>query len=96
MWETLWNRTCVEPGSPGGNITGLSTTAGPGIYGKKLALLKEAIPSLSRAAFLSNPDNSFSVMAENEAKVAAGEFGATLHTVEARHPEQSNGLSPRQ
>ena len=75
-------------GRPGGNITGLSTTAGPGIYGKKLALLKEAIPSLSRVAFLSNPDNSFSVMAESEAKVAAGEFGATLHTVEARHPEQ--------
>ena len=75
-------------GRPGGNITGLSTTAGAGIYGKKLALLKEAIPSLSRVAFLSNPDNSFSVMAESEAKVAAGEFGATLHTIKARHPEQ--------
>ena len=54
-------------------------------------MLKEAIPSLSRVAFLSNPDNSFSVMAESEAKVAAGEFGATLHTVEARHPEQIEG-----
>ena len=75
-------------GRPGGNITGLSTTAGPQIYGKKLALLKEALPSLSRAAFLSNPNNSFSVVAENEAKVAAGSLGITLHTVEASHPDQ--------
>src|SRR4051794_26225228 len=52
-------------GRPGGNITGLSTTAGPQIYGKKLALLKEALPSLSRVAFLSNPNNSFSMVAEN-------------------------------
>jgi putative ABC transport system substrate-binding protein len=75
-------------GRPGGNITGLSTTAGPEIYGKKLALLKEALPSLSRVAFLSNPGNSFSVVAENEAKVAAGVLGITLHTVEARNPDQ--------
>ena len=75
-------------GRPGGNITGLSTTAGPEIYGKKLALLKEALPSVSRVAFLSNPGNSFSVVAENEAKVAAGVLGITLHTVEARDPDQ--------
>jgi putative ABC transport system substrate-binding protein len=73
---------------PGGNITGLSTTAGPEIYGKKLALLKEALPSVSRVAFLSNPANSFSVVAENEAKVAAGLLGITLHTVEAANPDQ--------
>jgi putative ABC transport system substrate-binding protein len=76
---------------PGGNITGLSTTAGPAIYGKKLALLKEAIPSLSRVAFLSNPGNSFSVVAENEAKAAAGALGITLHTVEVGRPDQLEG-----
>jgi len=73
---------------PGGNVTGLSTTAGPEIYGKKLALLREAIPLLSRVAFLSNPGNSFSAVAEKEAKLAAKGFGITLHTVEAGHPDQ--------
>ena len=73
---------------PGGNITGLSTVAGPEIYGKKLALLKEALPSLSRVAFLSNPDNSFSVVAENGTREAAGVLGMTLQTVEATNPDQ--------
>jgi putative tryptophan/tyrosine transport system substrate-binding protein len=51
-------------------------------------LLKEAIPSLSRVAFLSNPGDSLSAVAENEAKAAATALGITLHTVEARNPDQ--------
>jgi putative tryptophan/tyrosine transport system substrate-binding protein len=42
---------------PGGNITG-NTILGPDLAGKRLQLLKEAIPSLSRVAFLWNPDNA--------------------------------------
>ena len=38
---------------PGGNITGLSTLS-PGIGGKRLELLKEIVPKLSRAAVLRN------------------------------------------
>ena len=37
---------------PGGNITGLSTTPGPEIEGKRLELLKEAVPKISRVVFL--------------------------------------------
>jgi putative ABC transport system substrate-binding protein len=37
---------------PGGNITGASVDAGVEIWGKRLALLKEVIPSMSRAGFL--------------------------------------------
>jgi ABC-type uncharacterized transport system substrate-binding protein len=40
---------------PGGNVTGLTTTAGPEIYGKQLQLLKDAFPRLSRVAVLVNP-----------------------------------------
>jgi putative ABC transport system substrate-binding protein len=43
---------------------------------------------VSRVAFLSNPGNSFSVLAENEAKAAAGVLGITLHSIEARNPDQ--------
>ncbi len=37
---------------PGGNVTGLSVDVGPGIQGKRLELLKEAVPRLARVAFL--------------------------------------------
>ena len=42
---------------PGGDITG-NTILGPEVAGKRLQLLKEVIPSLSRVAFLWNPDNA--------------------------------------
>ena len=42
---------------PGGNITG-NTILGPEVAGKRLQLLQEVIPSLSRVAFLWNPDNA--------------------------------------
>ena len=37
---------------PGGNLTGVHMFAGPEIWGKNLQILKEAVPSVSRAAFL--------------------------------------------
>lgn len=37
---------------PGGNVTGVSVDTGPSIYGKRLALLRELVPSVSRVAFL--------------------------------------------
>lgn len=37
---------------PGGNITGVSVDAGSQIWGKRLGLLKEALPRLSNARFL--------------------------------------------
>ncbi|MDI1263645.1 MAG: ABC transporter substrate binding protein, partial [bacterium] len=33
---------------PGGNITGVSVDAGPSIHGKRIALLREMLPSMSR------------------------------------------------
>ncbi len=71
---------------PGGNITGLSTLAGPEIYSKYLELLKDAVPNLARVAFLSNPNNSFSVLALKEAEAAAPALGLTIQTVEASSP----------
>jgi putative ABC transport system substrate-binding protein len=41
---------------PGGNITGLSTLA-PELSGKRLELLKEIVPSLSRVAVFGNSPN---------------------------------------
>lgn len=40
---------------PGGNITGLSTDLGAEVQTKRLELLREAVPALSRVAILSEP-----------------------------------------
>lgn len=37
---------------PGGNITGVSVDTGPSIHGKRIALLREIFPSLSKLAYL--------------------------------------------
>jgi putative ABC transport system substrate-binding protein len=39
-------------GRPGGNITGLTTNTGPEIEGKRLELLRDALPKISRVAYL--------------------------------------------
>jgi putative tryptophan/tyrosine transport system substrate-binding protein len=41
---------------PGGNITGVSVHAGLEVWGKRLELLKQAIPGLSRVGFLADRD----------------------------------------
>jgi putative tryptophan/tyrosine transport system substrate-binding protein len=50
---------------PGGNITGLSTYS-TDLVGKRLALLKEAIPRLSRVALLSDPRSAVYDLREAE------------------------------
>jgi putative ABC transport system substrate-binding protein len=51
---------------PGGNITGLATLA-QDLSGKRLELLKEVVPRLSRVAVLRNPDESTPALKEYEA-----------------------------
>jgi putative tryptophan/tyrosine transport system substrate-binding protein len=68
---------------PGGNITGLSTLA-PELSGKRLELLKEIVPKLSRVAVLgmsTNPGNSQSL---RETELAAGAFGVQIQYLDAR------------
>ena len=37
---------------PGGNITGVSVDTGPSLYGKRIELLREMLPGMSKLAFL--------------------------------------------
>jgi putative tryptophan/tyrosine transport system substrate-binding protein len=41
---------------PGGNVTGISVDAGLEVWGKRVALLREAIPGASRIGFLASRD----------------------------------------
>jgi putative ABC transport system substrate-binding protein len=66
---------------PGGNVTGLSSQTAGGEE-KRLALLKELRPSLSRVAVLSNPTNPYSVIAVEHAQRGAAALGLSLDVVE--------------
>ena len=55
---------------PGGNITG-NTIVGPDVGAKRLQILKEVIPTVSRVAFLWNPDNASNVLQFQEVQAAA-------------------------
>ena len=73
-------------GHPGGNITGLTSGAGPGLYGKRLELLKESFPRVSRVAALWNPDDPGSVVNVRGMETPARSLSLKLQSVEMRDP----------
>jgi putative tryptophan/tyrosine transport system substrate-binding protein len=68
---------------PGGNITGLSQMA-PELAGKRLELLKEIVPKLSRVAVLGELKNPGNAQALRETELAAGAFGVQLQSFDVR------------
>jgi putative tryptophan/tyrosine transport system substrate-binding protein len=70
---------------PGGNVTGLSTQGAEG-EGKRLELLKELLPSLSRVAVLSNPANPYCVIAVQQARRGATALRLQLDVLDASEP----------
>jgi putative ABC transport system substrate-binding protein len=72
---------------PGGNVTGL-TVLGPGLAAKRLELLREAVPNMSRVAFLWNPANPDQKFSFKEVQAGAQALGLRLHSVEARNREE--------
>jgi putative ABC transport system substrate-binding protein len=66
---------------PGGNITG-NTVLSPDLGAKRLQLLREAIPTVARVAYLTNPDNAGTLNVLAELKRAAAPAGMALIGVE--------------
>jgi putative tryptophan/tyrosine transport system substrate-binding protein len=66
---------------PGGNITG-NTVLSPDLSAKRLQLLREAIPTVARVAYLANPDNAGTLDVLAELKLAAAATGMVLIGVE--------------
>jgi len=66
---------------PGGNITGLSTLA-PEISGKQLELLKEILPSLSRAAVFGTSTQPGNSQVLKEVELAAGALAVKLQYID--------------
>jgi putative tryptophan/tyrosine transport system substrate-binding protein len=66
---------------PGGNITG-NTVLSPDLGAKRLQLLREAIPTVARVAYLTNPNNSGTLEVLAEMKRAAAAARMALIGVE--------------
>ncbi len=69
---------------PGGNITGLTGIAYD-LAGKRLELLKDTVPGLSRVAILIHPSRATDAHVKN-AVVTARKLGIELHLAEVRSP----------
>ena len=72
---------------PGGNITGLSLMT-PDLTAKRLELLKEILPGLTRVAILSNSGNPISEPELRNAAAAARSLGLQLQSLGVRDPHE--------
>jgi putative tryptophan/tyrosine transport system substrate-binding protein len=86
--DPVTNGLVTSLARPGGNVTGLSPL-GEELIGKRLELLMQAVPGVSRVAVLRHP-GAFSERTEKDllkrAEVAARALGVRLQVVEARGP----------
>jgi len=71
---------------PGGNITGLSRMS-PEISAKRLELLREAVPQLSRVAVVWNPDVRGALLDFKELEGPARSLRLRLQSVEVSHAD---------
>jgi ABC-type uncharacterized transport system substrate-binding protein len=72
---------------PGGNITGFSTIQ-EALAGKRLELLKETIPKLSRVAVLWDPQNPAFASQWKESQLTGRELGLQLYSMEVKSADK--------
>lgn len=72
---------------PGGNITGLALLTVE-LVAKQLQLLTEAVPNVSRVAFLTNPGNPGAALQLRDAQAAASSLGLQLQPLAAQRPDE--------
>ena len=75
---------------PGGNLTGFTNIA-PVLSGKRLELLKETVPKLSRVAVLWDPQSPGSVPQWKETELAATELRLQLYSMKASSVDEYEG-----
>jgi len=75
---------------PGGNITGM-TDMGAELYGKRLELLKETVPNLSRVAFLWSPSSQVADDIVKETEPVARFLRVRIQSLEVKGPDDIDG-----
>jgi len=73
---------------PGGNVTGF-TTIGSVLAGKRLELLKETVPKLTKVAVLWNPQDPSSSQSWKESQLPARELNLQLYSMEVSSPDKN-------
>jgi putative ABC transport system substrate-binding protein len=81
--DPLGNGIVTNLARPGGNVTGCSSRAAE-LGSKRLQLLKEVVPGLSRAAILFNPTNHYMPLALQSAREGAQAMHVSLAIYEVR------------
>jgi putative ABC transport system substrate-binding protein len=76
---------------PGGNVTGLTNTVGAEVEGKRLQLLKQAVPQVSRVAVLEHLGTSPDPLFRREREAAARGLTVTLQLYSVRDPSEVAG-----
>ena len=85
--DPVGNGFVVSLARPGGNITGLSNL-GPELSGKRLEILREILPKLSRVAVFGTSTNPGNAQALKETEVAAGALGVKLQYIDVVSPKE--------
>jgi putative ABC transport system substrate-binding protein len=80
----------VSLAHPGGNITGITEMA-PQLSGKRLQLVRDTVPTLSRVAVFWNPLNPAYGPILKDLEAAAQTTGVELRRLEVRVPEDFEG-----
>ena len=75
---------------PGGNVTGLSNFSAE-LSGKRLELLKETLPKVSRVAVIWNPDAPGPLLGFKELEIAAKALKVPLQSLQVRGPKDFEG-----
>src|SRR5262249_13854263 len=75
---------------PGGNVTGLSLMV-PDIAGKRLELLKELLPRLTRVAVLWNAANPYPAIVFKKTQTAGRTLAIEIQSLEVRSPDDFDG-----
>jgi putative ABC transport system substrate-binding protein len=75
---------------PGGNVTGMSLMV-PDLGGKRLELLKELLPRVSRVAVLWNGANPYPALVFKETQDVGQTLGVQVQSLEVRGPNDFNG-----
>jgi putative tryptophan/tyrosine transport system substrate-binding protein len=81
--DPIGSRLVTSLAHPAGNITG-NTILGPDIVTKKLQILRDAIPAVTRVAYLWNPENSGTAEILEDLRKAVPLFHMTLISLTAR------------
>ena len=91
--DPVANKLVDSLARPGGNLTGISTLA-QDLNAKRLELLMEVVPRLSRVAVLRDTDSQLATLQFKEYEAAAGVLKIKLQSLDVRghNPDLENAL----